>query len=517
MVRPARQVFVISDIHLGGRYPESGDPEDRGFRISTQVSQLTSFVEALAARPAGEPDTELVINGDFIDFLAESDASSSSWVPFTPNPRAATLKLDAIVERDKPLFDALGRLLSNGHRLTILLGNHDLELALPQVRRRLAELMGVGGRHLFQFIYDGEAYVVGDALIEHGNRYDMFNVVDHDALRRYRSLLSRNQDVPSEYLFDAPTGSKIVASIMNPIKSLYPFIDLLKPETGAAVPILLALEPGTRKLLARMALLVGQARKHRLADDALPGFGGDIHADGISDEPFGQDIGSSDVAYGEMSYTEDAETREDDDPEAALAGVIAEAMGEEAESFLSDVEASGATADLGSDIGDDISTAEFIDRSAGLARLLLSRSDEDVERRLPCLLKAVRALHNDKSFDRSIESANEYLNAARDLAKGGFRCIVFGHTHLAKRVTLDDDCLYINSGTWADVMRFPTDLISGPQSEGISGLKSFVEDLRVGKLKRWIAFEGTYARLDFDASEKLLSAELCDFVGPEKV
>ena len=372
--------------------------------------------------------------------------------------------------------------------------------------------MGVGARHQFQFIYDGEAYVIGDTLIEHGNRYDMFNVVDHDALRRYRSLLSRQQEVPSQYLFDAPTGSKIVASVMNPIKRLYPFIDLLKPETGAAVPILLALEPGTRKLLARMALLVNQARKHRLAGDALPGFGGDIHADGAMDEPFGQDIGSS-----VDDFTAAPASGASDDAEAALGEVITLAMGEEADSFLADVESAGSSADPGPDIGEDISTAEFVDRSMGLAKLLLSKNDADVERRLPCLLKAVRALHNDKSFDRTTESASEYLNAARDLAGGGFRCIVFGHTHLAKRVDLGDGRVYINSGTWADVMRFPTELVAGAQGDALGRLRSFVDDLRIGKLRRWIGFEGTYARLGFDASERLVSAELCDFESAEQV
>jgi UDP-2,3-diacylglucosamine pyrophosphatase LpxH len=274
MDKPARQVFVISDLHVGGVYPDSGDPEDRGFRISTQVPQLTAFVTALADKPPGEPAIELVINGDFIDFLAEGDSRSCGWQPFIRDPEVATRKLETIVERDRALFAALGGLLSRGHRLTITLGNHDIELALPPVRKRLMELLGVEGHHEFQFIYDGEAYVIGDVLIEHGNRYDMFNVVDHDALRRHRSLVSRNQAVPDEQQFNAPTGSHIVASVMNPVKTSYPFIDLLKPETGAAVPILLALEPGARVKLGRLALMVTQATKHKLSGAAMPGFGG---------------------------------------------------------------------------------------------------------------------------------------------------------------------------------------------------------------------------------------------------
>lgn len=515
MERPARQVFVISDLHVGGVYPDSDDPQDRGFRISTQVPQLTAFVTALADKQPGEPAIELVINGDFVDFLAERDSSSAGWQPFVQDPQAAVRKLEAIVERDSALFAALGRLLSRGHRLTVTLGNHDIELALPPVRKRLMELLGVEGHHQFHFVYDGEAYVIGDVLIEHGNRYDLFNVVDHDALRRLRSLLSRNQAVPAEQQFNAPAGSHIVASIMNPVKASYPFIDLLKPETGAAMPILLALEPGVRGQLGRLALMVKQARKHRLASAAMPGFGGDIRADGDAGGSFGQDIGSFDDDMGAdvtVSHGDDGDHGDSGDygdrGDDALAAVVAEAMGDDADGFLTEL--SQPTS-----VGEDISAADFFDRSMGLANLLLARSGDDVERRLPSLLKALRAVQGDKSFDRSIETACEYLDAARALARGGFRCVVFGHTHLAKRVVLEDDALYINTGTWADVMGFPKEILAGSDEEALAGLREFVQDIGTGKLNRWIRFGATYARLDMDADHRLMQAELLDFEGPE--
>jgi len=502
MEKPARQVFVISDLHIGGDYAASDDPDDRGFRISTQVPALTSFVTALADKQPGAPMIELIINGDFIDFLAEKEPNSSGWEPFTLDPEEAVHKLAIIVDRDRTLFDALARLLSRGHRLTITLGNHDIELALPQVRRKLLELMEVEAHHQFHFVYDGEAYVIGDVLIEHGNRYDMFNVVDHGALRRYRSLLSRNQTVPAEHRFNAPTGSHIVASIMNPVKTSYPFIDLLKPETGAALPVLLALEPGTRKLLANLALMVKQAHAHRLSGAAMPGFGGDIHAEGDASEFFGQDIGSFDDDMGNGAMHSPGDD--------ALASILHEAMGDAADEFLAEFREPVS-------IGEDISTAEFFDRTLGLASLLLARNDDDVERRLPNLLKALRSVQGDKSFDRSVEAAREYLDAARELTRGGFRCVVFGHTHLPKRVVLEDDALYINTGTWADVMRFPMEILTGPDQDALPKLREFVRDLGAKKLNRWIGCGATYARLDLDASDRLLQAELLDFEGPEHI
>ena len=508
MERPARQVFVISDLHVGGAYPDTDDADDRGFRISTQVPHLTAFVAALAEKQPANPAIELVINGDFIDFLAESDASPTGWQAFTKDADAAVSKLEAIVARDRPFFAALGHLLSRGHCLTITLGNHDIELALPPVRKKLMELMGVEAQHRFQFIYDGEAYVIGDVLIEHGNRYDMFNVVDHDALRRYRSLLSRHQAVPAEHAFEAPTGSHIVASIMNPVKTSYPFIDLLKPETGAAVPILLALEPGTRTLLGRLALMVKRARKHRLSAAAMPGFGGDIHAEGDGGAAFGQDIGSFDDGLEPGAPVDPGEPV--DNSEDALAAVLSDAMGENADVFLAEFQQSTT-------IGEDISSADFFDRTLGLASLLLARNDAHVERRLPSLLKALRAVQNDKSFDRSVETAREYLDAANELARGGFQCVVFGHTHLPKRVALDNGALYINTGTWADVMRFPMDILTGSDEQGLAKLREFIDDIAQKKLNRWIGFGATYARLDMDAAHRLIQAELLDFERPEDI
>ncbi len=506
-----RQIFVISDIHLGGPYGDPGQPEDRGFRISTGVDHLTAFVNGLADRPADGVTTELVINGDFIDFLAEKDPVENAWKAFTPDPQRACAKLAAIVARDRELFDALGKLLRRGHRLTILLGNHDIELALPQVRKQLMALMGVTDKHAFEFIFDGEAYTVGDVLIEHGNRYDMFNVVDHDSLRRLRSLQSRQQDVPKQYRFDAPAGSDIVVSMMNPIKDAYPFVDLLKPETGGAIPMLLALEPGYRSYLGQTSLIALGARKHKLAAPALPGFGGDIHASGAGDEMFGGDIASYDAAPNEDQPGAATAANDEMDEQAALTKVLADAMGEDASGFLDELTPGTDTEDTSVAIGQDISAGETLDQSMGLMKLLLGRNDRDVERRLPSLLKALRALRDDKSFDRSVETGKEYLEAAEELAGGGFRCVVFGHTHLPKDVPLNNGARYLNTGTWADVMRFPDEIIVGSTDQALGKLREFVDDLQAGCLSRWIHFAPTYARLDLDGADQLLDAELCDY------
>ena len=58
-------------------------------------------------------------------------------------------------------------------------------------------------------------------------------------------------------------------------------------------------------------------------------------------------------------------------------------------------------------------------------------------------------------------------------------------------------------------------VLAGPDEEALQKLREFVLDLGAGKLNRWIGFGATYARLDLDASDRLLNAELLDFEGPE--
>jgi UDP-2,3-diacylglucosamine pyrophosphatase LpxH len=487
-----REVYLISDLHLGGAQPATADPNDRGFRICTHGQELATFVDALAAKP---PSVELIVNGDMVDFLAEDDGGAG-WLAFTASQADAVRKLDSIVSRDQALFDAFGRFLARGHRLVLLIGNHDVELALPAVRKRLGEHLGLTGQHDFEFIYDGEGYQIGRALIEHGNRYDAFNVVDYDGLRRLRSLLSRNQAVPADYNFGAPAGSHIVAEVMNPIKAQYRIIDLLKPENEGMIPVLMAIEPGYRKVLTRMAALGLQARKHKLAAPALPSFAGDISASGgnaFADDSFASDISSRSAAP---------------DP---LETIMRERLGAQASQVL----AAGSSAATG--FAEDVSARETIDRSLGIARLLLSNSHDAIQSRMPALLAAVRSVQCDTTFARDAECFSEYLGAAKDLAAGGFDYVIFGHTHAARDVALPGGARYLNLGTWADLILFPSHILTGPEAVAIEGLTAFVQDMAAGKLSGWTSFMPTYAKLVVGGDGNVQSAELCDYRGPDEL
>lgn len=494
----AKSVYIISDLHIGGVYGQTAD--SRGFRINTHVPELAEFIRTLAENDPAEKQVELIINGDSVDFLAEKEGAPPYWNPFTPDPRVACAKLQAGADRDHEFFEALRELLDKGHRLTILLGNHDIELAMPPVRQKLKEIIGVQTHHDYEFIGSGEAYIVGDALIEHGNRYDSWNMVNHDSLRRVCSFLSRRQAIPVKYAFDPPAGSKMVSWVINDIKEEYKFIDLLKPETSVMVPILLALEPGYRRILATVAKLGLEASHHRLETAALPSIGGDIHAEGDSNAFIGGDISTFDPMGGPPL----------DKEEAALAEVLNDQVEGTAEDFLQSV----APVELR--IGGDISTATFIDRTMGLAKLLVSRDSSDVSRRLPPLLKALRALQPDRSFDLDFEASPEYLSAAKELMDGDFHYVVFGHTHQPKKIEITPGCWYLNSGTWADLMKLPPEIITGSSEIALAKTSQLLQDIATNNLANWIFFNPVYVRLDLEG-DRVVQADVYEYSGPASV
>jgi UDP-2,3-diacylglucosamine pyrophosphatase LpxH len=497
-----QSTFVISDLHIGGAAPDSAHPHDRGFRLCTNVPLLAEFVNTLASRPHGQRRIELVINGDVVDFLVERSGTPPTWVDFISDGREAARTLEAIVAQNRDFFDALARYLDSDHRLVMLLGNHDLELSLPDVRRALARALKLKGRHDFQFIYDGEGYVVADALIEHGNRYDRWNVVDHSKLRELRAWQSRRQPngdgAPD---FAAPPGSRMVCEVINPIKAEYPFIDLLKPETETVLPLLLALEPRYCAHLRTAAWLSAAAWPHRLAGPARPRIAGDISSAGIREQLAMKSAGSDRAAQGD-----------------ALTAVLERAMPGQAAGFLAAILHDGPdAAALHVQAGDISSFNQRFTRGAGLVRLFAAARHNDVERRLPALLQAFRVLQSDRTFDLTRENLPEYLESAQSLVRGGFRYVIFGHTHVKRDVRLDGNAHYLNSGTWADQIRFDADALGASDAEALQWLRGFVNDMSAGSLQKWLTRQSTYVRLDIEESgggdERIVEHEVVDYRG----
>jgi hypothetical protein len=307
---------------------------------------------------------------------------------------------------------------------------------------------------------------------------DDMNFVDYHVLRRLCGIVSRGMAVREEFLFDPPAGSKLVAEVINDIKKTYSFIDLLKPEVEAAFPVILALEPGRRRDLLKIAnaLAAGKARRKQQLNRYRANIGArtDLPA---SAEPRGP-------APNELEE------------------ILLRTVGRAGFGFPEGEVGATPT----------VQEISLLDVGRGLASLLFGDRDETWEQRLHDLLDALRAFQSADSFDRSMETNAAYFNEARDLAYGPVRHVVFGHTHLAKQVPLTGGGFYFNSGAWADLLQLPRGILDTTRRFApLADLEQLLRDLVANDFSRYVVFYPTYVRIEQDSAGHTVGQELLDY------
>lgn len=227
-------VIVISDLHMARK---KGGAERTGQELFQADGALEQF---LAWIHDDVKDCLVILNGDVLDYLS---------VPFDHDAKRAVAdfldlqeRTSDIIKEHPAVFDALARLANSPyHELVIMGGNHDPELIFPEVQRAIEErLASFKKSKPLRWCVQGEALSlqVGHAktLIEHGDVLDAWNRIDRSALRSAVSLASRG--LLSHHRYRLPPGSRLVLDCLLSLKQDYPWVDLLKPETGT-VPYLL--------------------------------------------------------------------------------------------------------------------------------------------------------------------------------------------------------------------------------------------------------------------------------------
>lgn len=490
-----RRLFVVSDLHLGGR---QDDGSTAGTAICTRSAELAAFLDWVGSRTAAHPGEaiELVINGDLFDFLCELESVERFPEDLAADEELA-LRLARRIEAEYARHEAaspltaLKRLARNGVRIVLLLGNHDVELSFPRVRNWLHRLIDPppGG---LQFIYDGEAYSAGDVVIEHGNRYDPWNVINHDTLRQDRAQMSRGllhtEGEAKNSQFVPPAGSFMVAYVINELKKQYRFLDLLKPETEAMLPFLLSLCPpagaSLRDILGVAPVVLKRNATTIGVASGRPVVKGYLRHEG----PLPQTMEDWLSAVVEPRATSLFLERDDEDAPARTSRSL------------------GASPSIPAKI------RRLFVRSNAFAELLLPATRKTTLRRLHA---ALRALPSGTDFDLSQE-APDYEDAAHRLTAGGrFRVVIFGHTHLPKDLHWRDgaaSCRYINTGTWADVIRIPAECVADDFSRAEAALHAFAEDLAHNRYRPYVDCPRTYAEVVVDGG-RCIVAKLWRFDG----
>jgi hypothetical protein len=337
------------------------------------------------------------------------------------------------------LFEALRRLLEMGGRLVLLPGNHDPELFHPEARRILLRALGISSEAAPLELHVSEApwqITVGRWQVElgHGHRRDPWNDIPPATLAR---ALDTGERVA------LPHGSQLVLKVLNRFKEArvagtgamrFPFVDLLKPETPAVPLLLLYLDPllalpELKKVLGlSTGMLLRNVRK-QLQDGGPVLGGGDSTAEFAGDEVLARYIASG---FSEQ----DRRT-----PEACLRRLEAWLVGAAAP-------VPGTLASHG-----------------GRGRFLLR-----------AFLRVASA--DGTFFDPSTPDAHDQAIIQEHLApRAGPRVLITGHTHAARRIVLDGERVYLNTGTWTDLMRLP------PMDDD-AAVQKFAEELEAGSIPR---------------------------------
>lgn len=476
MSRP-NLVFITSDWHLGGTLDRTeAEQAIPGTQICRVTGKLTEFIDWLRSQITAEgPLIELVINGDMVDFLAPDQGYEP--LPWLGEETAAVRRFNQIADaaknsRGRGPFEALRDFLAAGGSLVLLLGNHDVELSLPAVRKSLSDRLEAEGRR-YTFIHDGEAYTRGQLLVEHGNRYDAFNMVDHSRLRQERSHLSRGlacaPEERNESFFLPPYGSELVANVYNQLLPQIPFLNLLKPENEAVIPLVIALCPESRNAVDAGIRLYGVSRTlyvNRLRRPAQP------KQPGLLGATPGEVYASLDMVLQDVLGKDAALFQEP----AARDGQLS--IGESLRERLTALSAKGRE------------LAAMAGRGLTIAKIVREQGEQ---RRLQQLQAALKKVRDEMDFSLTSEK-KQYQEAAQELvACGKFSTVVFGHTHLAKRIDLRGG-VYLNSGTWADVLRLPPVNSAGERSD--AAVKLFIEEMIAKKLKDYVARSLTFVRAE---------------------
>lgn len=177
---------MLSDVHLGSDIAEGGkNPTRRSARVDRDLVQLLNHYRQQDRR------WRLVIAGDFIDFIGMTVRTGDVATPLTDEEREhglgsaadhARLKLRRVAERHAAVFAALAAFVASGHALTLVHGNHDIELYWDEVQADFRTILqghepGIELSRIefapWFFYRDGVAY------IEHGHQYDPFCATAH--------------------------------------------------------------------------------------------------------------------------------------------------------------------------------------------------------------------------------------------------------------------------------------------------------------------------------------------------
>ncbi len=401
-VQTFHELHVVSDLHFGGK---------PGFQIFRQGDTLANFIR-MCAQPS-DRKIGVVFNGDIVDFLAEAPAAYL-------DPEGAIAKLERIFYEDAAfsgVWSALQEFVAQENRqLILILGNHDVELALPHVTEWILENLSQGdsaARGRVTTCFDGAGFPckVGTKSVFciHGNDVDIWNMVNHKQLLDVSFAINTNEPPPD---WEPNAGTRLVIDVMNAVKRKYPIVDLLKPEVEAVVPILMTLDPGSLTEISKILVVAAN-----LSMDILrTSFEGMPPEEEMVEGPAFEKKVMADFFYKYFEYDE-AKSMDTKEEELETLGAFA-----------------------------------FIPA-------FFSSKENRVEK----LRKALKEnLESDQSF--VITEKDKMFKKMKKEIGSKINYLITGHSHKERAIARKaPDCYYFNSGTWIRLIRLTEDVLGNSE------------------------------------------------------
>lgn len=212
-------VLVISDVHLGaGKHVRGRRNTLEDFHHD---GELIDFLNWHCQGDWEQKEVELVINGDFLDFLA---------VPYVEffddefwSEEACLAKLRMIMGAHTGVMRALKNFLSQPNKkITYIIGNHDAELVLDSLKDEFKAYFGRELATRITISNDLQTHVpVPGVYILHGHQYERAHEFDpHKSV--VETQTGKRYFIPS-------WGSYYVINVINRYKQERPYINAVRP------------------------------------------------------------------------------------------------------------------------------------------------------------------------------------------------------------------------------------------------------------------------------------------------
>ena len=421
------ELYVVSDIHLGGRR----DAHDN-FQIFNRGERLGNLARYIAEQRKDE-DVALVLLGDIHDSLSEDEVPGY----IAADSETALKMMDHLYQDSsfRPVWDSLGDFVKTPKRhLVFVVGNHDIELALPVVENSIREHLAGENENAQARIHfathgGGFACRVAGARIfcTHGNELDKWNWVDYSQLGQLANAINAGRTVDMSR-WKPNAGTRFVIDVMNAIKRRYPFVDLLKPEVAAVAAVILALDR--------------EVFKHIDLEKAFPILRDKKQGELVTKNLLGPD----DVYFSSVSPSVTA----DEAAEQLLGPNLREAIHEKKKRSEDDLLLAAEEAVSEGTSATEIAASEGAPETLGVWDIVAGwvgsvSKEEGLRRALQDWLK------DDTTFDADKE--DEYFQTMKGRVSDQVNFVITGHSHKPRALKIDGSRYYFNCGTWIRTLR----------------------------------------------------------------